>query len=145
LLARTPSRTKADADRVTELDGVQPVTYRGFSVVGVEREADVRKDDLNTYWTWFMQKLRSALGSPFGKSVASASRLVPYLDKVVIVLKVSGQTEPVFIDSEPFQRVGTETVEVPKSDYMRIYGLFQKKQSLSPVPRASISPGLILR
>jgi hypothetical protein len=114
-----------DASRVTELDGTQPVTYRSFNVVGIEREAILREDDLNSYWTWFMQKLRSALGSPFGERVASASRLVSYLDKVVFLLKVSGQTEPVFVDGELFDRVGTETVAVPKSDYMRIYSRFQ--------------------
>jgi hypothetical protein len=114
-----------DADRVTELDGIQPVTYRGFNVVGIEREANLRKDDLNSYWTWFMQKLRSALGSPLGERVTSDSRLVSYLDKVVFLLKVSGQTEPVFVDGELFERVGTETVAVPKSDYMRIYSRFQ--------------------
>jgi hypothetical protein len=114
-----------DAARVADLDEIEPVIYRGFSVVGIEREANLRNETLNDYWSWLMQKLRSSLPDKLGASVASESRLVGYMDKAVLVLKVKGLDEPVFISDNLYERSGSDTVMVQTNDYMRVFSKFQ--------------------
>ncbi|MEJ7570217.1 MAG: DUF262 domain-containing protein [Gaiellaceae bacterium] len=115
----------ADAQRVVELDTVTPIVYRGFHVVGIEREASLRSDTLNDYWSWVMQRLRTGLPGPFGPSVTAESRFVGYIDKAVLLLKAHGGQAPVFFGDELYERSGSDTVRVDTAEYMRVFSRFQ--------------------
>lgn len=113
-----------DANRVRELDGVEPTLYRGFYVVGLEREANVCGETVNDYWSRLIQRVRTALPAPLAAQVASESQFVAYVDKAVVVLKVKGGSEPVFLDDKLYERSGSDTVEAPTTDYARIFARF---------------------
>lgn len=118
----------SDAMRVTQLDGTTAVEYKGFLIVGVEREAVVERKSPNDYYTWLIQKLRTTplLEAALAATVASESRAVNYRGRMVVLLRVVGQDQPFFFEGALFERVGSETVEVSQSDYMRIYQRFTR-------------------
>lgn len=114
----------ADAARVAELDGVVAVQFRGFNIVGIDREAAHLGRTLNDHWTWLMQRLRTGLPEPLSQVVTQESRVVAYRGHTVALLKTTGGREPVFLEDELYERSGSETLVVPKADYMRIYRRF---------------------
>lgn len=115
-----------DAARVTQLDGVVPISYRGFHMVGIEREARVLGKNLNEYWLWIIQKLASmsVLDRDVARSIGAASRLVSYHGLAVGLLRVNGQSQPVMYDGKLFERRGSSTVLVDPSDYLGVYRRF---------------------
>jgi hypothetical protein len=109
-----------DAERVAELDGIVPQTYRGFHIVGIDREATILDKSLNDFWLWLNQRLRAALPNPVGQTVTQDSRIVPYRGHTVALLKAAGASQPVFLDEVLYERAGSETVQVQHDDYFRI-------------------------
>ena len=120
---------KSDAERVAALDNVSVEVYKNFYIVGIDREAELLKRDLNEYWAWLMQRISSntKLNPGLAKSIAADSRLISYRGKAIILLRVKGQQSPVFYDKTLVERSGSETVEVDQSDYMRIFGRFTSR------------------
>jgi hypothetical protein len=116
--------SQADAARASSLDGIAAVVYRGFHVVGIEREATVRAQTINDYWSWLIQRLRVALPSPLGSIVASSSRLVSYNERAVALLKVSSVGKPVFFNGNLFERSGSDTLRLDQEDFFRIASRF---------------------
>ncbi|MFF8763380.1 DUF262 domain-containing protein [Nocardiopsis dassonvillei] len=114
-----------DALRVKEIDGVDPVLYRGFSVVGIEREAVARNEALNDYWHWLVQKIcGSPLDQSLARGISANARLVPYRNLAVGLLKVEAGAQPSFFNGELFERSGSDTLLVAQEDYMRIFSRF---------------------
>jgi hypothetical protein len=114
-----------DADRVRTLDKVDLILYRNFYVVGLEREAAQRGQSLNDYWTWLVQRIRdSKLDPKLARYVAGEARLINYRGRAVALLKVEAQESPSFYDGKLFERSGSETIEVPQQEYMRIFARF---------------------
>ena len=116
---------EADAARVEELDSVRADIYRGFRIVGIDRECEVQAADLNDYWHWLMQRVESsALDARVATQVKADARLVSYGTKAVLVLKVRGGSEPNYFDGEIYERRGSDTAVVPKEEYMRVFSRF---------------------
>jgi hypothetical protein len=117
--------TAADSARVEELDGVDPINYRGFHIVGIEREVALHGEPLNDYWHWLVQKLSTVgLDQAIAARVTSQSRLVEYHGLAVGLLKVTSGNEPNFFDGVMYERMGSETKVVNTSDYGRVYQSF---------------------
>lgn len=116
----------ADAAKVKALDDTDPILYRGFHVVGIGREADLRGNTLNDYWSWIMHRLRNGLPEPLSAAVTSESRFVGYIDKAVLLLKAKGGKAPVFFNGQLCERSGSDTVVLATSDYMRVFSRFQQ-------------------
>ncbi|MFE3608681.1 GmrSD restriction endonuclease domain-containing protein [Streptomyces goshikiensis] len=119
--------TGKDAARIEQLDGVPTVVHRGFHIVGIEREAKLHGVDLNSYWTWIVQKFGSHPDLPedFRKMLARESRIISYRGLAVGLLKVSGVKAPVFFRGGIYERAGSETPEVSNTDYMRVFSRFR--------------------
>lgn len=111
--------------RVAALDSVTALQYRQFRIVGIDREAAVLGKPLNYYWTWLMQKLGSAaLDASIATQITSESRLVNYRGRVVALLKVRSQGNPLSYKGEMVERRGSETLPVAQADYPRTYQRF---------------------
>jgi hypothetical protein len=115
------------AETVQRLDGVQAEVYRGFRIVGIDRETTLAGKSLNDYWHWIMQRLESSdLDAKIAKQVKADARLVSYRTKAVMLLKVLGGAEPNFFVSELYERRGSDTCKVEQKDYMRVYARFAR-------------------
>lgn len=105
----------ADAARIGQLDQVQSSEYRGFNIVGLEREATLRGEPMGDYWTWLIQQINSSPKLPhwLRESVARNARLIRYRSKSVGVLKVEPAKEVAFYNNtDLYERRGSETIKV---------------------------------
>ncbi|MCV7224534.1 DUF262 domain-containing protein [Mycolicibacterium komossense] len=117
--------TESDANRVTEMDGVNAILYRGFRVVGIGREALLRGCELNDYWHWLIQKLPSTgLEQALASSIANSARLVPYHGHAVGLFKIQSGDAPNFFDGQLYERSGSDTKLVPQEQYRRVFQAF---------------------
>jgi Protein of unknown function DUF262 len=122
--------SEADAQRIKAIDGINPVRYRRFHVVGLEREARRRGTDLNNYWTWLVQRLRtSQLDPSLSGQIAADARIVNYRGLCVALLKVRAGAKPFFFEGALAERQGSSTVNVQLNDYQRVFNRFA---SLTP-------------
>lgn len=114
-----------DAARVEKLDDVQSVEYRGFSIVGIDREARVRGETLKDYFDWISDKISgSELQDNLRAQVASSMSLADYHGRAVIILKIQCADGPFFYKGNIFERRGSGTRLVDQVDWRRIYRKF---------------------
>jgi hypothetical protein len=59
--------------------------------------------------------------------VTSEVRVIDYYDRTVMVFRVEGKQQPSFFGNAMVDRQGSETIEVPQSDFMRIFARFAPK------------------
>ncbi|MCZ2815635.1 GmrSD restriction endonuclease domain-containing protein [Modestobacter sp. VKM Ac-2984] len=104
----------ADADRVRELDGVQPVPVGARYVVGVNREAAVLGETVEEYFSRWKNAIRSANISPTSLRDALLANIDyhEYRGLGVIVISVPIMREVSYVDDVPYRREGDETVAV---------------------------------
>ena len=100
------------------------MTYRGFRIVGLEREASHAGQDLNDYWLSLTQKISARLPSEIGAAVAADARVVNYRDRVVAILPVKSGPSPVFFDGDLLTRDGSSTVVADQPRYQEIFNRF---------------------
>lgn len=113
------------AKRVLALDDVKASTYRGFEVVGIERESVIRGESLKKYFDWISDKLAgSNLQENLRSQVISSISLVDYHGRAVVIMKVGCPEGPFFYEGEIYERRGSGTVAVPREDWRRIYRKF---------------------
>jgi len=117
--------TDKDATQAKQLDGVTPILYRGFRVVGIGREAPLHGTTLNDYWHWLIQKLLgTGLDPSLAQGVGSSARLISYHGFAVGLLKVQAGNAPNFFDGNLYERSGSDTKLVAQTDYFRIFQAF---------------------
>lgn len=118
--------TDVAAKRIFELDGVKAAPYRGFQVVGIEREAVIRGKKLKEYFDWISDKLSgSNLQENLRSQVASSISIVDYHGRAVVLVKISCPEGPFFYEGAIYERSGSGTVMVPQGEhYRRIYRRF---------------------
>lgn len=118
------------ATRVADLDGIDADVYRGFRIVGIDREAELTGKDLNDYWHWLMQRIESStLDSQIATQVKADARLVSYgAGKAVMILRVAGGSEPNYFGDDIYERRGSDTVLVPRQEYMRVFQRFTRSE-----------------
>ena len=116
----------ADSARIAQLDIITPSIFRGFYIVGIERESGIRGTTLNDYWAWIIQRLTNGkLDRALSSQVAADSRFINYNGKAVAMLRVTGRAQPTFYENALYERSGSSTVTVPPgNDYMRIFSRF---------------------
>ena len=116
----------ADTERIKILDGTHPTLFRGYHVVGLEREAIHVGKSFNDYWTWLTRMIQDnqRLDQGLAAHVTANARVVNYYGLAVVVFRVTGQAQPTFYDSAMYERSGPQTKIVPQSEYMRVFQRF---------------------
>lgn len=115
----------AAAERVGQLDGISTVQYRGYDVVGIEREADIRGESVKVYFDWIADKIQgSALPESLKSQVCSGLRLIDYHGRNVALLKIDSKDGPFFFEGKMYERQGSGTKVVEQNDWRRIYRKF---------------------
>lgn len=119
-----------DTSRIAKMDSIDPYVLRGFNIVGIEREAVLRGETLNDYWSWIVQKVAThpALDSSFAKSVARNARLVVYKTAPLGLFRIESGEAPVFYNQEMYDREGSSTVAVgPGPSQFELYRRFNAR------------------
>ena len=103
--------TECDANRVKEIDKIDPVEINGKYVVGLKREANalgVSDEDYLSLWLTTVKN--SNLSSPLKENILGAVEWVNYRDLGLIIFNIPKQDQISIFEEKVYIRKGDETV-----------------------------------
>jgi hypothetical protein len=104
---------EADAKRIKTLDGIDPVVFEGRHIVGIEREAKILSQSLDTYVMKIKDRISvSLLSDHLRNDLLSMLDCFVYHNLDVLRIVVPGQNRMSFLGDECFDRHGSSTVKV---------------------------------
>ncbi|NYV73860.1 DUF262 domain-containing protein [Streptomyces sp. UH6] len=102
-----------DARRVASLDSVTPVSVGPHHVVGIDREAKVKKMSLDNYVQRFVSHIaRAGLSEPLATQILSHVDTIEYKGFSVIRILIPGQGDLSYCNDAVFVRRGSSTEKV---------------------------------
>lgn len=108
---------KKDADRVEQLDKIEPIRINNRYVVGIDRELAIEGIDMDTYINRIISSVKgSDLSEPLKTQILSSIDLIDYKGNHVVRIRMPRQKELSFVGKSSFVRVGsnTELLEGPQ-------------------------------
>lgn len=121
------SDKKKDADRIEELDKIQPIEINDRYVVGIDREAKLQNKTLEQYVRIFTNAIQnSTLTDPLKTQVLARFDTISYKDFSVIRITVPAQKAISFVGKTAFIRKDSSTISVEGPELLAIFQLFQK-------------------
>lgn len=109
---------EADATRVKALYGVDAIQHRYFHITGIEHEAKALGISVDQYFMNIVSKIKSKLEGNFLNVILSNIKLVNYYDKVILIIEITGQEDPVDIEGRYFIRHGNTLDEIKGKDLL---------------------------
>jgi hypothetical protein len=107
------SESKETTERICKLHKVKPTEFMGWSVVGVDREAQCIGKSADEMFQWITNKVStSKLSEPLRSFVARHLKPVRYYDKTIYVFEAEGQEDPSSYDGRYFDRRGSQLEEI---------------------------------
>ncbi|MEG4866223.1 MULTISPECIES: GmrSD restriction endonuclease domain-containing protein [unclassified Microcoleus] len=118
---------KQDAEKIQNLDGINPLEINGRYVVGIDREARVLDKTLEDYVGILINAIRkSDLTDPLKSHVLMKIDTINYKGYSVIRINVPSQKEVSFVGEKALMREDSSTVEAKGPKLMAVFQLFQK-------------------
>jgi hypothetical protein len=115
-----------DAQRVQELDGIEPVDFEGRKIVGIGREAKAVSCSLDSYVMRVKDIIStSGLTDPVRIDTLSKLDCFVYRNLDVLRIVVPGQSSMSFIGDQCFDRQASSTIRVPVQAIQHIARRFQ--------------------
>lgn len=104
---------ESDANRIKELDNVEPVKISSHSVVGIDREAKILRISVEDYCRKIVGFIKSSgLPKELISSVLSNIDIIDYHTLSVIRIKVPAQKDISYLNDEVFERQYSDTVKI---------------------------------
>lgn len=117
--------SKADADRVTQLDGVEPLLVGARYVVGLNREMSILQVDEEQYLERIIGFIRaSQLSEPLRSNVLAQTDYVDYKGMSVLRIRVPAQKQLSFLGEKVFIRETSSTIEASGKKLLAVNSLF---------------------
>jgi hypothetical protein len=114
-----------DAQRIAELDGVQPLEVGARWVVGIDREAKVLRESTERYYQrWRDAVDNSGLSNPLKSDVLSHLDLCEFKGFHVLLISIPSQNAISFFEGRVFTREGDQTVEASPEKIVGITARF---------------------
>ncbi|NKS86283.1 DUF262 domain-containing protein [Rhodococcus hoagii] len=103
----------ADTERIRTLDGINPVRIGKHDVVGIDREARIKKMSLDRYVQRLVSKLsKSGLSEPLLSQTLSRVDTIEYKGRSVVRIEVPGQSDVSDCNGRIYVRRTSSTVEL---------------------------------
>ncbi|WP_257136885.1 DUF262 domain-containing protein [Streptomyces sp. gb14] len=114
--------SQRDADRIRQLDSIGPVLVGSHHVVGIEREARIKKVSLDNYVQRFVNQIAQAgLSDPLATQILSNIDTIEYKGLSVIRIVIPGQSELSYCNDAVFIRRGSSTEQI--EDFKQVVAL----------------------
>ena len=118
---------KQDAERIKNLDGINPIEINDRYVVGIDREARVLGKKLEDYVGILINAIKiSDLTNPLKTQVLMKIDTINYKGYSVIRINVPPQKQVSFVGDKAFIREDSSTIEAKGQKLMAVFQLFQK-------------------
>ncbi|MCJ2037245.1 DUF262 domain-containing protein [Methylobacterium sp. J-068] len=109
---------KADAQRVESLYGIQPIEHRYFQITGIEHEAKALNISIDAYFRKIVSAFKNRISGNHCNYILSNMKLINYYQKVLLIIEVEGQNDPVDLDGVYYLRNGNTLSTVNSKDLM---------------------------
>ncbi|MFI7285289.1 DUF262 domain-containing protein [Streptomyces anulatus] len=114
--------SQRDADRIRQLDSIGPVLVGPHHVVGIEREARIKKVSLDNYVQRFVNQIAQAgLSDPLATQILSNIDTIEYKGLSVIRIVIPGQSDLSYCNDSVFIRRGSSTERI--EDFKQVVAL----------------------
>ncbi len=117
-----------DTQRIEKLDKIQAIRLNQFGIVGLEREAKIKKTSLDDYILFISRKIRKSQLPEWLKTQINTN-LTPinYMDHTVLMIQIEAGSEPVWYQDKLYIRDGHEKQAQEKSGSQvnAVYTLFK--------------------
>ena len=118
---------KQDAEKIKNLDGINPIEINDRYVVGIDREARVSGKTLEDYVGILMNTIRkSDLTDPLKTQVMTKIDTIDFNGLSVIRINVPSQKQVSFVGEKAFIREDSSTVEAKGPKLVAVSQVFQK-------------------
>jgi uncharacterized protein with ParB-like and HNH nuclease domain len=118
---------KLDAEKIKNLDGINPIEINDRYVVGIDREAKVLGKKLEDYVGILINAIKiSDLTNPLKTQILMKIDTINYKGYSVIRINVPPQKQVSFVGEKAFMREDSSTVEAKGPKLMAVFQLFQK-------------------
>jgi len=118
---------KQDAEKIKNLDGINPIEINDRYVVGIDREARVSGKTLEDYVGILMNTIRkSDLTDPLKTQVMTKIDTIDFNGLSVIRINVPSQKQVSFVGEKAFIREDSSTVEAKGPKLVAVSHVFQK-------------------
>jgi predicted HTH transcriptional regulator len=118
---------KQDAEKIKNLDGIDPIEINDRYVVGIDREARVSGKTLEDYVGILINAIKkSDLTDPLKTQVLMKIEPICYKELFVIRIHVPSQKQVSFVGKKAFIREDSSTVEAEGPKLLAVFQLFQK-------------------
>ena len=118
---------KQDADKIKNLDGINPIEINERYVLGIDREARVSGKTLADYVERLMNTTRNSdLTDPLKTQVLTKIDTIDFKGLSVIIINVPSQKQVSFVGKKAFIREDSSTVEAEGLKLVAVSQLFPK-------------------
>jgi Protein of unknown function DUF262 len=118
----------ADAQRIHDLDGIEPIKFDHVDIVGVEREAKQLRLPIDKYMRLLEDGIsKSPLSDPLKTNLLTSLDLISYKGLQVIRVRLPRQTQLTFLGDECFLRFGSSTKKATGPQIAAASKLFAQK------------------
>ena len=118
---------KQDAEKIKNLDGINPIEINDRYVVGIDREAKVSGETLEDYVGILMNTIRNSdLTDPLKTQVLMKIDTIDFKRLSVIRINVPSQKQVSFVGEKAFIREDSSTVEAKEPKLVAVSQVFQK-------------------
>lgn len=119
--------SKRDAERIQELDKIDPIEINGRYVVGIDREVTLQKKTTEEYVRIFTNAIiNSELTEPLKTQVLTKFDTISYKGCSVIRITIPAQSDVSFVGKKAFTRKDSSTIEAQGLELLAVFKLFQK-------------------
>ncbi|MCU0547497.1 MAG: DUF262 domain-containing protein [Oscillatoriaceae cyanobacterium Prado104] len=119
--------SEKDAKRIQEIDGITPVEVNKRYVVGIDREASIKKISLENYVKRLVSKIiNSELSEPLKTQLMAKFDTILYRNRSVVRITIPAQKDVSFVGQKAFTRMDSSTIEVSGPQLLAVYKHFQR-------------------
>lgn len=116
---------KEDSDRYEQIHSIQSRKFKDFFITGVNKEVAKYKTD-EVYKNLIENSIRNSEISPstYKDQLLRNIDYFNYYDKSILILKIQAEKEPCKFGQKYYERLGTQTTEIPEDKVINLWRRF---------------------
>lgn len=116
---------KNDADDVRKLIGDEYIKRGNFYITGVNHDIKILDTDDDRYFQMLIQKIeKQPIDDKYKSLISNNIRFLDYGGKMVIILKLEDQGEPILYNNKYYERKGSNLDEIKMSEVGNLFKRF---------------------
>lgn len=113
------------AKRIEDLYKIKFVEYKKFKITGINHEATRLRGDLDKFYRWIIQEIKSQpIEQSTKDNISRNIKIINYFDKDVVVFCIRSGKEPTTYNQKFYQRLGANVDEIKHTEFRELFRRF---------------------